>query len=315
MRITTYLLLTLSFFVLKGQAQKSSVAIIRNFSGKIDKYLIEMTVTTCAGKDSVSGSYYYTKNGRDNTIHLKGTLNNTTLTLTEFNYTVKNKKLVTNITGHLNLEMDGNWGLKGVWTNAKADKKLAASLICLENKQAYNPLKNRFKFSQYTIDKSTTTYPDWKMDKIKGLDIFTEKGTLIQSLKGFDEYVSDRTAEAELEDLNFDGILDLKIQTYLPEQTKGDLSYLYFIYHPVQKKYIRNPELEALDVLSFDAKNKLILKNYADGSGNESTHTFKWLNGKFYLIKKVSDFEDGRPTEYEEYKIINKKSVLIKKPS
>ena len=315
MRITTYLLLTLSFFVLKGQAQKSSVAIIRNFSGKIDKYPIEMTVTTYAGKDSVSGSYYYTKNGRDNNIHLKGTLNNTTLTLTEFNYTVKNKKLVTNITGHLNLEMDGNWGLKGVWTNAKADKKLAASLICLENKQAYNPLKNRFKFLQYTIDKSTTTYPDWKMDKIKGLDIFTEKGTLIQSLKGFDEYVSDRTAEAELEDLNFDGILDLKIQTYLPEQTKGDLSYLYFIYHPVQKKYIRNPELEALDVLSFDAKNKLILKNYADGSGNESTHTFKWLNGKFYLIKKVSDFEDGRPTEYEEYKIINKKSVLIKKPS
>ena len=306
MRITTYLLLTLSFFVLKGQAQKSSVAIIRNFSGKIDKYPIEMTVTTYAGKDSVSGSYYYTKNGRDNTIHLKGTLNNTTLTLTEFNYTVKNKKLVTNITGHLNLEMDGNWGLKGAWTNAKADKKLAASLICLENKQAYNPLKNRFKFSQYTIDKSTTTYPDWKMDKIKGLDIFTEKGTLIQSLKGFDEYVSDRTAEAELEDLNFDGILDLKIQTYLPEQTKGDLSYLYFIYHPVQKKYIRNPELEALDVLSFDAKNKHILKNYADGSGNESTHTFKWLNGKFYLIKKVSDFEDGRPTEYEEYKIINK---------
>lgn len=315
MRITTYLLLTLSFFVLKGQAQKSSVAIIRNFSGKIDKYPIEMTVTTYAGKDSVSGSYYYTKNGRDNTIHLKGTLNNTTLTLTEFNYTVKNKKLVTNITGHLNLEMDGNWGLKGAWTNAKADKKLAASLICLENKQAYNPLKNRFKFLQYTIDKSTTTYPDWKMDKIKGLDIFTEKGTLIQSLKGFDEYVSDRTAEAELEDLNFDGILDLKIQTYLPEQTKGDLSYLYFIYHPVQKKYIRNPELEALDVLSFDAKNKHILKNYADGSGNESTHTFKWLNGKFYLIKKVSDFEDGRPTEYEEYKIINKKSVLIKKPS
>lgn len=315
MRITTYLLLTLSFFVLKGQAQKSSVAIIRNFSGKIDKYPIEMTVTTYSGKDSVSGSYYYTKNGRDNNIHLKGTLNNTTLTLTEFNYTVKNKKLVTNITGHLNLEMDGNWGLKGVWTNAKADKKLAASLICLENKQAYNPLKNRFKFSQYTIDKSTATYPDWKMDKIKGLDIFTEKGTLIQSLKGFDEYVSDRTAEAELEDLNFDGILDLKIQTYLPEQTKGDLSYLYFIYHPVQKKYIRNPELEALDVLSFDAKNKHILKNYADGSGNESTHTFKWLNGKFYLIKKVSDFEDGRPTEHEEYKIINKKSVLIKKPS
>jgi hypothetical protein len=312
MRITSSLLLTLTFFVLTGQAQKSSIAITRHFSGKIDKYPIEMTITSYAGKDSISGSYYYTKSGSNNAIHLKGTLNNNTLTLTEVNYTVKNEKLITTISGYLTLEMGKNWELSGVWANAKADKKLAASLVCRENKQAYNPIKHRYKFSQYTIDKSTVNYPDWKIDKIKGLDIFNEKGSLIQSLKGFDEYIYDRTAELELEDLNFDGLLDLKMQTYLPEQTKGDIAYLYYLYHPIQKKYIRSPELEELEVLSFDAKNKLILKNYADGSGNESTHSYKWLDGKFYLVKKVSDFENDNATHYEEYKIINKKSVLVK---
>ena len=312
MRITSALLLILTFLALTGQAQKSSIAITRHFSGKIDKYPIEMTITSYAGKDSVSGSYYYTKSGANNAINLKGTLQNNTLTLTEFNYTVKDKKLITNISGYLNLEMGENWELSGVWTNAKADKKLAASLICLENKKAYNPVKHRYKFSQYTIDKSTVNYPNWKIDKIKGLDIFNEKGGLIQSLKGFDEYIYERTAELELEDLNFDGLLDLKMQTYLPEQTKGDIAYLYYLYHPIQKKYIRSPELEELEVLSFDAKNKLILKNYADGSGNESTHSYKWLVGKFYLIKKVSNFENDTATHYEEYKIINKKSVLLK---
>jgi hypothetical protein len=312
MRITSSLLLTLTFFVLTGQAQKSSIVITRHFSGKIDKYPIEMTITSYPGKDSISGSYYYTKSGSNNAINLKGTLNNNTLTLTEFNYTVKNKELITNITGYLNLEMGENWELAGVWANAKADKKLAASLTCLENKQAYNPVKNRYKFSQYTIDKSTVNYPGWKIDKIKGLDIFNEKGSLIQSLKGFDEYIYERTAELELEDLNFDGLLDLKIQTYLPEQTKGDIAYLYYLYHQIQKKYIRNAELEELEVLSFDAKNKLIEKNYADGSGNESTHTYKWMDGKFYLVKKEINYENDDATYYEEYKIINKKSVKVK---
>jgi hypothetical protein len=135
---------------------------------------------------------------------------------------------------------------------------------------------------------------------------------LIQSLKGFDEYIYERTAELELEDLNFDGLLDLKIQTYLPEQTKGDIAYLYYLYHQIQKKYIRNAELEELEVLSFDAKNKLIEKNYADGSGNESTHTYKWMDGKFYLVKKEINYENDDATYYEEYKIINKKSVKVK---
>ncbi|RQO66440.1 hypothetical protein DBR43_29975 [Pedobacter sp. KBW06] len=312
MRITSTLLLTFAFFALRGQTQKSSTAITRNFSGKVDKYPVEMTITSYAGKDSVIGSYYYIKSGSNNAIHLKGTLNNNTLTLTEINYSVKNEKLISNITGHLNLEIAENWGLTGVWANAKADKKLAASLTCLENKQAYNPLKNRYEFIRYTIDKSTVTYPNWKIDKIKGLNIFNEKGILIQSLRGFDEYIYNGTAEAELEDLNFDGMLDLKIQTYLPEATKGDIAYLYFLYNPIQKKYIRSPELEELQVLSFDAKNKIIEKDYADGSGNESTHSYKWLDGKFYLIKKVISYENDDATYYEEYKIINKKSVKVK---
>ncbi|SHE58347.1 XAC2610-related protein [Pedobacter caeni] len=313
MRITSPLLLVLVFFVLStSQPQKSSTAIIRNFSGKIDKYPIEMTITHFVGTDSIDGSYYYTKKGRDNSIHLKGTFNNNTLTLTEVNYTVKNEKLITNITGYFSLEMNENWELAGVWTNAKADKKLSSVLTCQEKKKAYNPLKNKYRFLQYTIDKSTVTYPGWKIDKIKGLDILNEKGVLIQSIRGFDEYVYDRTAEAVLEDLNFDGVLDLKIQTYLPDQTKGDISYLYFLYHPGQKKYIRNAELEELGVLDFDAKNKHVLKNYADGSGNESTHTYKWLDNKLYLVKKERNFENDNATHYEEYKIINKKPVMVK---
>lgn len=312
MRTFLALSLTLISFTFSGKAQKSSTATIRHFSGKIDQYPIEMTISSYAENDSVAGSYYYVKSGSNRYIDLKGTLKNNILDLTESTFQVKNNKLITTISGQFSMQMSADWGLKGSWSNVKGDKKLNVSLNCLENNRSYNPLKNKYKFQQYTINKSTVSYPNWKIDKIKGLDIYNDKGVLIQSLTGFDEFIYERKAEVELEDLNFDGLPDLKIQTYLPEQTKGDIAYLYFLYHPVQKKYIRNPQLEELGVLGFDAKKKLVLKDYADGSGNESTHTFKWLNNKIYLIKTESVFENDDQTHYEEYRIIGNKSVKVK---
>jgi hypothetical protein len=36
------------------------------------------------------------------------------------------------------------------------------------------------------------------------------------------------------------------------------------------------------------------------------------MDGKFYLVKKEINYENDDATYYEEYKIINKKSVKVK---
>lgn len=67
-------------------AQKTVVTTFLNFTGKIDKYPIEMTIGFEKGKDSVYGEYYYLKSGKNKNIYIKGVFKENEINLVETTY-------------------------------------------------------------------------------------------------------------------------------------------------------------------------------------------------------------------------------------
>nr|WP_199083018.1 hypothetical protein [Pedobacter sp. ASV19] len=86
----TILLFFAGFLMLQVQAQQTKITLIHNFKGKIDQYPVEINLRSNLQNDTITGSYYYTKKGRDKNIFLEGTLKNNTLTLKEVVYTTLN---------------------------------------------------------------------------------------------------------------------------------------------------------------------------------------------------------------------------------
>ena len=293
-------------------AQKTSVTTVLHFSGKIDKYPIELTVNVSQGKDSVYGSYYYTKNGKDMSISLKGILKNEEIKLIETSYISTKKGNVAKNTGSFSLKLKSNYELNGIWQNEKKDKQFDVTLQCLENLAEFNQKNYTYKFNIYKgkVENFNNQLSDYYM--IDRLDIYNSKKEKIQTLSGFKNALSDNIGQVELEDINFDGLLDIKIYIYFPDRIRDDGSFLYYIYDKTKKEFVRNTKLEKLEYLFFDAKNKEFVRYEADGSGNEHDMYYKWSNNNFYLIREVKAFEDSSKTLYTEYQIKNNKSVKVK---
>lgn len=293
-------------------AQKTSVKTILHFTGKIDKYPIEMTIEFKQGKDSVSGSYYYVKSGKDNSIFLDGILKNNEIKLIETTYIRGKKGNVPTKTGSFSLQLNSSYELSGIWQNQKKDKELTTSLTCLENLAAFNPKNYSYKLNQYKSKTENAGNQLADYQTINRLDIYNSKKEKIQTLSNFKNYLYDNEGQIELEDMNFDGLLDIKIPVYFPDRIKYDGGFLYFVYNKTKNQFIRNTKLEELEYLFFDQKNKEFVKYEADGSGNESTYYYKWSNNDFYLIRKSESFENSDKTTYTEYQIKNNKSVKVK---
>lgn len=303
----------LSLIMLTVKGQQTEVTYNRHFSGTIDKYAIEMTISSCPGKDSVTGVYYYTKKGRNNLIYLNGTLKNNTLNLQETVYASNQGQNIEKLTGYMQLRIQEDWKILGSWTDVQRNKKLTVSLNCLETPERFNPLTYKFKAGIYRGQtRETYSGNPIEISRITGLRIYNSSGSLIQTITGLNQFLDDKNVQLELEDLNFDGLMDFKIAITFPDRLKYDSSFLYFIYNPDLKKFIRNKELEKLEYLTFSPETKLFYKMMADGSGNESTAYYKWQDGQFYLIKKEESFENDTSTHYTEYQIINRKSVKLR---
>ncbi|MFZ0595962.1 MAG: hypothetical protein WAM46_03190 [Flavobacterium sp.] len=110
-------ILVLFIFSQIAFAQKTIVKTYLHFSGKIDKYPIEMTVEFIQGKDSVSGSYYYVKNGKDRPIFTKGIFKNNEIKLIESSYTPTKNGSVFIKTGSFSLQLSNEKELTGSWQN------------------------------------------------------------------------------------------------------------------------------------------------------------------------------------------------------
>lgn len=308
----TLLLLFTTIIYSQTFAQKAKVTAKLNFTGTVGNYPIEMSLQLNNYSDSVSGTYYYIKSGKENYIYLSGTLKDGDLVLTESTYNVKKRKFED--TGYFRLAYVGQTILNGSWQKdrktADPAKMLTTKLKSRELLDSFNPLGFDFIMSKNKANYENITENAARYFTLLSLRINVNKSSR-WILSDFDKYdlVKD---EVELEDVNFDGYLDIKVPIYFPDMAKNDYSYVYFIHDTKTKGFRKSERLNELGVVSFDPVKKEVEKMDADGSGNEGTAYYKWFNGKLLITKEIRVYEDDTYVHYDEYKIENGKSVKAK---
>lgn len=312
-RIIFLLLIFVSFN--NVSAQEIKVNGIINFTGKIGKYPVELQLNIPQDRDSIFGEYSYLNHKDQDAIMLIGKLSDDWIMLEERTYNTKLKKY--EVTGHLKLQPPVHQFSLGRWSKSAKDlnaneKSILIDLLLKENLKEVNP----YNFD-YSITKKKANYENISevassYYSITSLTIDYGQNK-VQKIIGFKEDdLVDKVPEIILEDMNFDGYLDLKLMINYPDKSKGDYSYIYYIYDLRQAKFIRNFILDNIGVAFFDASSQTVFKYDADGSGNEGSNTYKWQKDKLYLIKEERVYEGDFFVHYKEYKIVNGKSVEVK---
>ncbi|MCV6639464.1 hypothetical protein [Candidatus Albibeggiatoa sp. nov. NOAA] len=97
---------------------------------------------------------------------------------------------------------------------------------------------------------------NWIIDKI---EVYNQKQQLLQQITGFRSQVLGfdiDMIELEIEDMNFDGYLDIRLPQTLP--IEGGIYFYYWFYDPEQQLFIRNKILENFRSPEFNNHSQTI---------------------------------------------------------
>jgi hypothetical protein len=119
-----------------------------------------------------------------------------------------------------------------------------------------------------------------------------------------------------IEDMNFDGYKDIRIQQFLP--AAPNIPYYCWLWDEKTSKFIENLYLEEITSPEFNQENKVIKSFARASSSNHFERTYKYLNGIPTLIEEyeiaaetkddktmihhiLREFKDGRMQVIQEY--------------
>ena len=266
--------------MIKAANAQTMVITTASYKGTVGSYPVAMQLQQKRQSDTLNGSYYYLRSGREKKIGLTGILQHPT-SLTEKVTVEKNGKYVRETTGRFSITAPllATGQLKGSWTNLKTGKQLPVQLQLLAAAEDA-PV---FYDYELVIHKEKIINLSEQEDlryKATALKIIQE-GKVLQTLSGFSEFIGNQP-EIELEDLNFDGHFDIKIPISFPDRTKYDGSFLYFIYNPSTQKFIRHQQLIDLEYLLFDPVKKEVYK-YSEAPEGFVINCYKWRGNEVYL--------------------------------
>jgi len=93
-----------------------------------------------------------------------------------------------------------------------------------------------------------------------------------------------------IEDMNFDGYKDIRIQQFLP--ATANVPYYYWLWDKQVSKFIRNNELEKITSPVFDYESKSIKSNVKENPAKYYDYVFKYIEGKPTLIRETERIAD-----------------------
>jgi hypothetical protein len=267
----------------------SNPSITHHYTGVIGgKYKFLMNLSFDA--DSIEGEYrYYTQQGF---ITVKGVIDETSRKFSAEESLYDYSKQVTNITGYFEGVQNGD-SVKGTWTSA--DKK------------------KTFPFVLATDEKEMPAFNIYDNGKVDG--DFQSADTIVihygdkasQVITGFTSDIWKDVSLVRMEDLNFDGYLDILI----PEFTGAkNTPFLYWIYEPESGEFISHPELEATDPI-IDLQHKQIISHWSGSAISSGTDKYVFQDGSFYLIEREETDWEKEKTSTTKYKIVDGKSVEL----
>lgn len=109
---------------------------------------------------------------------------------------------------------------------------------------------------------------------------------IIQEITFSDTFTPDkRNFGIHIEDLNFDGYKDLRIQEFLP--AGPNIPYFYWTFDLEQKKYVPNHELEMILSPIVDHKNKMITSKTRSSASTYEKSFYQYIDGHITQIKMI----------------------------
>ncbi|MGG1555133.1 XAC2610-related protein [Paenibacillus ferrarius] len=114
-----------------------------------------------------------------------------------------------------------------------------------------------------------------------------EKGKLLQELNLAEPTRTPNGPSLGLviEDMNFDGIPDVRIQSFT---TPGpNIPYYYWLWDPGTAAFVKNTDLEAITSPRFQAADKTIFSRNRGSASSYTESTYRFINGTLSLLREV----------------------------
>lgn len=130
----------------------------------------------------------------------------------------------------------------------------------------------------------------------------SENQALIQMIGGIE--TTTPNGEIYLEDLNFDGYKDLRLQAMIP--AGANAPYLYWLYDANQGKFIRNEDLEQVISPEIDLQQKRLISHERISAAEHLSIVYAWQDGKLQpVIKEVTACQEAKDCVKSYYTMAN----------
>lgn len=93
-----------------------------------------------------------------------------------------------------------------------------------------------------------------------------------------------------IEDINFDGYKDIRVQADTP--AGANVPYYYWLWDNNKSKYIQNKDLEVVTSPTINPVNKEIVSNNRGSAAEYTQSEYKFINEKLTLIKEIEQVAD-----------------------
>jgi hypothetical protein len=114
--------------------------------------------------------------------------------------------------------------------------------------------------------------------------------TLFQRLNGFEALVQENE-QVIIEDMNFDGIADVRLLQFLPENE--NIPFFYWLFNPDKKKFERHKGLEKVTAPVFDTAQQLVLSQWTTPDSAQGTDIYTFKSNRLQLIRQeIRTFND-----------------------
>ncbi len=87
-----------------------------------------------------------------------------------------------------------------------------------------------------------------------------------------------------MEDMNFDGFNDIRIQSFVP--AGPNTPYYYWLWDKDSFKYVRNNDLEKITAPEFDNENELVISYIRISAVEYWIHKYKYENDTLILVEE-----------------------------
>lgn len=181
--------------------------------------------------------------------------------------------------------------------NGNVDVKKNVSIEPTSKKPIKSPLEPIIIFK----DKIHPSLPEYtfkvygqkkdKMYSASKIEIYNEVEKKVQELTFSATSTPDSTQLGiVIEDMNFDGYKDIRIQQFLP--AAANVPYYYWLWDKETSKYVKNTDLEKITSPLFDAENKLIKSNVKENADTYYDYEYKYIGNKITLIRETERIAD-----------------------